>query len=570
LKDKLKKLCCELCGSSRYSLVYKRPFSLTPTQKSTYRISESSLEKLNKIVRCTTCGLVYAMPNVSVKAIVRDYVEMVDKDYLLEEKGRRRQAGIILSRIEKMKRRGKLLDIGCGSGLLLDEAKSRGWKVEGVDLSSWAKRYANEQFGIRVFQGSLLKAAYPDQSFDAIVMLDVIEHLEHPKEVLKEIRRILKHDGILYVSTPDIGSFWSRIFGALWWGINKYHLFYFSKKTIEDLFRKYGFESIRYQAHPRVFSVRYWSKRLKDYPFFLHLPFTFLDKKMGMGKKILKVVTHDQIDVIVRKMRTLDTVIVGKNSNNKPKVKSKVIAVLPAYNAERTLERTVRDIPREVVDKIILVDDASKDGTVRLARKLGLTVYAHKKNKGYGANQKTCYRQALKNHADIVVMVHPDYQYDPTIIPQLIEPIQRGDADAVFGSRMMKGGALEGGMPLWKHNANVLLTAFENVILGTYLSEYHSGFRAYSSRFLRQINLNANSDHFVFDTEIIVQALANHFKIDEIPIRTRYFEEASSIGLGRSILYGMDILRVMVQYLLHARGIWRSAQYSPLEKADFS
>ncbi|OGW91349.1 MAG: glycosyl transferase family 2 [Omnitrophica bacterium RIFCSPHIGHO2_02_FULL_63_14] len=239
----------------------------------------------------------------------------------------------------------------------------------------------------------------------------------------------------------------------------------------------------------------------------------------------------------------------------------RVVAVLPAYNAQSTLERTVTDIDRSVVDEIILVDDSSRDRTVQIAKKLGLKVFEHASNRGYGANQKTCYDKALEAGAEIVIMVHPDYQYDPRIIPQLIGPIARGEADAVFGSRMMKGGALEGGMPLWKHNANILLTAFENMVLGTYLTEYHSGFRAYSARLLRRVNYHANSDGFVFDTEIIVQALANHFKIDEVPIRTRYFEEASSIRLGPSIVYGLGILRVMAGYALHRRGIQRNKKY---------
>jgi glycosyltransferase involved in cell wall biosynthesis len=194
---------------------------------------------------------------------------------------------------------------------------------------------------------------------------------------------------------------------------------------------------------------------------------------------------------------------------------------------------------------------------VAIAKKLGLAVYRHKKNRGYGANQKTCYQKALEHGADVAVMCHPDYQYDPKIIPQLVEPILRGEAHAVFGSRMMKGGALDGGMPLWKHNANILLTAFENVMLGTYLSEYHSGFRAYSAQALRRIDFKKNSDGFIFDTEIIVQLLLQHLKIEEIPIRTRYFEEASSIRLWPSILYGLGIVRVMLQFALHSRGWWK-------------
>lgn len=225
--------------------------------------------------------------------------------------------------------------------------------------------------------------------------------------------------------------------------------------------------------------------------------------------------------------------------------------VLPSYNAAKTLEKTVRDIPKGIADEIILVDDHSHDQTVEIAKKLGLFVVVHEKNLGYGANQKTCYTQAILRGADIVVMLHPDYQYDPKVVPDLVEPILEGRADAVFGSRMMKGGALEGGMPLWKHNANILLTAIENVVLSTYLTEYHSGFRAYSRQALERIAFKKNSNGFVFDTEIIVQLHIHGFKIEEIPIKTRYFDDASTISFGPSVLYGLGILRTLFKFLLH-------------------
>ena len=229
----------------------------------------------------------------------------------------------------------------------------------------------------------------------------------------------------------------------------------------------------------------------------------------------------------------------------------KIIIVCPAYNAEKTLERTIDDIPKGIADEIILVDDCSRDNTLIKAQSLGLTAFVHKRNTGYGGNQKTCYAKALENGADVVVMLHPDYQYDPRVIPALIRPILESKADAVFGSRMMKGGALVGGMPLWKYNANILLTALENVILQTYLTEYHSGFRAYSARLLRTIYFERNSDGFVFDTQIIVQILLHGFCIEEIPIKTRYFDEASTIKFWPSVLYGLHILATMGTFLLH-------------------
>jgi glycosyltransferase involved in cell wall biosynthesis len=284
-----------------------------------------------------------------------------------------------------------------------------------------------------------------------------------------------------------------------------------------------------------------------------------------MKDRLFKVVLHDQIGMVARKVQRLDSLFEPEHDAAAAPRKLKVAAVLPAYNAAATLERTVADIPRDIVDEIILVDDQSRDNTVEIARKLGLTVFVHDRNKGYGANQKTCYEKAIERGADVAVMVHPDYQYDPRIIPQLIEPIALGKAAAVFGSRMMKGGALEGGMPLWKHNANILLTAFENVMLGTYLTEYHSGFRAYSTGLLQQIRFRENSDGFLFDTEIIVQILAAHAKIEEVPIHTRYFEGASSIRLWPSVLYGLGILKTMMLYFMHSRGWIRVSRFEPTD-----
>ncbi len=240
-----------------------------------------------------------------------------------------------------------------------------------------------------------------------------------------------------------------------------------------------------------------------------------------------------------------------------PLREKKVVAVLPAYNAEKTLEATFDDIPKDWVDEILLVDDCSRDQTVELSRKLGIKTVLHQKNRGYGGNQKTCYNTAMNEMAaDIMVMVHPDHQYDPKIIPQLVAPLQRGECDAVFGSRMLGGRPIEGGMPKWKYFANLFLTSVENATFYVYLSEYHSGFRAYSRRYLESINFDANSDDFVFDTEIIAQGVAKNMLIREVPIQTRYFDEASQIGFWKSVRYGLAILKTMVLYKLHKKRVW--------------
>ena len=236
----------------------------------------------------------------------------------------------------------------------------------------------------------------------------------------------------------------------------------------------------------------------------------------------------------------------------------RVAVVMPAYHAERTLHKAYTEIPKEWVDDVILVDDASADRTVELAREIpGVHVVVHGRNTGYGGNQKTCYATALERGADICVMVHPDHQYDASVLPQLVEPIAAGTVDAMFGSRMLGGRPLEGGMPKWKYLANIFLTAVENATFYLYLTEYHSGLRAYSRRYLESVNLAAFSDDFVFDTEIIAAGIWKGMRIREVPIVTRYFDEASQINFFRSSIYGFSILGVMLRYKLQKWG-WRN------------
>lgn len=246
----------------------------------------------------------------------------------------------------------------------------------------------------------------------------------------------------------------------------------------------------------------------------------------------------------------------------------KVVIVLPAYNAAKTLMRTLDEIPSGYREHIILVDDASRDDTVAVAEAAGLTVFRHPKNRGYGGNQKTCYREALAAGADVVVMLHPDHQYDASVVPAMVEPIINGQADAVFGSRMLGGRPLEGGMPRWKYVANVFLTALANVVFGRYLTEIHSGFRAYSRRYLETVQFEQNSDDFVFDTEIIAQGMNFNLYFSEVPIVTRYFPEASSINFRRSVIYGFGILKVLLRYGLHQLQWRRSRKLEPKTEID--
>jgi glycosyltransferase involved in cell wall biosynthesis len=246
--------------------------------------------------------------------------------------------------------------------------------------------------------------------------------------------------------------------------------------------------------------------------------------------------------------------------------KPKVVVVMPAYNAAKTLHMTYADLPRNVVDLVILVDDGSSDETARIARDLGLELFIHDRNYGYGANQKTCYREALRAGADIVVMVHPDYQYDPTLLPEIIRPIEEGTADIVLGSRLMGIHPIRQGMPWWKYYSNRFLTALENWVFGLRLSEYHTGYRAFRRQVLESVNLEMNSDRFIFDQEILAQIVNVKMRITEVPVPTRYFAQASSASFFQSSVYGVSILWLLLRYLMHRGGMVHQRQFDSLER----
>lgn len=248
---------------------------------------------------------------------------------------------------------------------------------------------------------------------------------------------------------------------------------------------------------------------------------------------------------------------------------SRLVVVMPAYNAELTLERTYRDLPLDVIDHIIVVDDASRDHTVDVARRLGLEVIVHPSNRGYGGNQKTCYQKALSLGADIVVMVHPDYQYEPRLVRAIAAPIADGVYDVVLGSRILGKGALKGGMPIYKYICNRVLTLLQNILINQKLSEYHTGFRAFSRNVLETLPFEENSDDFLFDNQMLVQAHAAKYRIAELSCPTKYFAEASSINFRRSLIYGVGCLMFSIRFLLHRLNLIQSPLFafrSPIDK----
>jgi glycosyltransferase involved in cell wall biosynthesis len=243
----------------------------------------------------------------------------------------------------------------------------------------------------------------------------------------------------------------------------------------------------------------------------------------------------------------------------------KIIVVLPAYNAEETIEKTYNELPFDIVDDVLLVDDNSSDKTLSVAKKLGIRAYIHDKNYGYGRNQKTCYQEALNLGADIVVMVHPDYQYTPKLVTAMASMIAYDVYDTVLGSRIIGGGALKGGMPVYKYISNRLLTAIENILLGSKLSEFHTGYRAFSREIIENLPIHVNSDNFKFDNEMLAQILYSGYRIGEVSCPTKYFDEASSISLKNSIIYGFGVLATAVKFRMQKVGLINSRLFNEIK-----
>jgi glycosyltransferase involved in cell wall biosynthesis len=233
----------------------------------------------------------------------------------------------------------------------------------------------------------------------------------------------------------------------------------------------------------------------------------------------------------------------------------KIVVVMPAYNAEKTLHQTFGEVPSNIVDEIILVDDGSLDSTVQVAQEIGITTFLHNKNMGYGRNQKTCYSEALKRNGDIIIMLHPDYQYTPNLLVSMAGMIAYGEYDTILASRIIGGGALKGGMPLYKYIANRFLTAFQNIFIGQKLSEYHTGYRAFARNVIESLPLEENSDDFVFDNEMITQIAYFNYRIGELSCPTKYFPEASSINFKRSVKYGLGVLNTSIKFRLQKWGL---------------
>jgi SAM-dependent methyltransferase len=470
------------------------------------------------------------------------YRTMEDSSYLDQEEGRRHTARALLAAVAAQRPTGRLLDVGCGHGLLLDEARARGYEVSGVEPSASASAYARDVLGLDVRTGSLEELVGGE--FDVITLVDVLEHLADPLAAIEECRSRLAGDGLLCVVTPDPSSLTARLAGRRWWGLIPGHSYLVPYRVLLELITAAGFTIAEERHFVRRFTLSYWIAGLTERtPAWLARLTQPIEPVLARRSLSLSLGDERAVLAVRSTVREPARTLATDRGHSK-----KVHVVLPAYNAAATVPEVASSLPTGVVDRALLVDDASRDETVSIALAHGFQVIVHPTNRGYGANQKTCYVRAIRDGADVVVMVHADGQYDPALVSQMVAPILERRADVVIGSRMLDDKTIAGGMPRWKWVGNKLLTAIENRAFRTSFSEFHTGYRAFSVPFLSSIAFLRNSDGFVFDQQIFAQIIASGGRVVEIPIPTRYFVHASSVSLRASVAYGLRTLWVVARF----------------------
>lgn len=532
---------CRICAGA---LQLTRTGNDLPLQPDCFAPAQHARGAHGDLFRCRECGTVQ-QPSLPDQAALHElYGRMRDDRYLLEEQGRRQAARRLLDLVATHVPAGRLLDVGAGYGLLLDEARGRGYEVCGVELSAEGCRHARDTLALPVIQGGIEDVSLKEGSFDAIVMTDVFEHLSDPVATLGRCAELLAPGGALVLTTPDPSSLTATLAGGRWWSLLVAHHCLVPRRTLRELLSGQGLIVAAEHHYVRVFSLGYWmaglGERLRSAPGALHRLTGTLPTR-----RLLALALGDDRTYVARRVEVLRP--------PRPLVQDRgrdqtVHAVIPAHNAERTIAQVAAALPVAAIDRALLVDDASRDGTVRAALRAGLEVLPHPTNRGYGANQKTCYVRAALDGADIVVMVHGDNQYDPALVADMTAQIEAGQADVVLGSRLLQDEAVAGGMPRWKWVGNRVLTLVENLGFRRRFSEYHTGYRAFSVDFLRRIPFLRNSDGFVFDQEIFAQIVASQARVVELSIPTRYFLEASSVSFTESVRYGVKTLAVLVRF----------------------
>jgi 2-polyprenyl-3-methyl-5-hydroxy-6-metoxy-1,4-benzoquinol methylase len=502
------------------------------------------------LVECRECGTVQ-QPELPAGAALHDlYRDMTDEAYLGEEAGRRATGARLLDLVARFVPRGRLLDVGCGPGLLLDEARRRGYETTGIELSRASAAHARDALGLVVHELALEDFA-DEHGFDVVVLADVIEHLDDPVDGIARCAALLAPGGVLCVVTPDPSSATARLAGRRWWGYVPAHTCLLPRRTLRELLAAAGLVVSTDVPFVRTFTARRWVEGLAERLGPLSAPLDAAARRLPESARLSLSLGDERVVLAHRtEVQRPETPLVRDRGGAQS-----VHVVLPAYRATRTIPDVVDEMPVQEADRALLVDDASGDRTTEVALAHGFEVLRHPANRGYGAGQKTGYARALDDGADAIVMVHADNQYDPGMIGEMIAPIVEGRADMVIGSRLLEDRAIAGGMPRWKWVGNRLLTGIENRAFGVSFSEYHTGYRAFSAPLLRSIAFLRNSDEFVFDQQIFAQVIARDARVVEIPIPTRYFREASSVDFVTSARYGLLTLWVLARFRAHRRGV---------------
>ena len=540
---------CRICSGELELRV--RGSDAAPTSAA-FSPSAHSVGQHGDLLRCLECGTVQ-QPILPKGDTLHDlYREMRDDDYLAEEMGRRATANRLLDLVGAHRPSGRLLDVGCGHGLLLDEARTRGYETVGLELSREAARHARS-LGLDVRElpleafGEGTNGDSPG-SFDVVVLADVLEHLDDPVAAIDQCAALLKPSGVLCIVTPDPSSATAKLAGARWWGYLPAHTVLLPRRTLRELISASGLIISEDVPFVRTFAAKRWVGGLAERLGRAGGPLNAVADRMPPVKLSLSLGDERVILAHRTPVRMAEHPLLQQFEGRAP-----IHVVLPAYKATRTIPAVVSEMPAEAADRGLLIDDASPDETTNVALLNGLDVLRHPANRGYGASQKTGYVRALKDGAAVIVMVHADNQYDPGLVAEMAAPILAGDADIVIGSRLLDDRAIAGGMPRWKWLGNRLLTGIENRAFGVRFSEYHTGYRAFSADFLRSIPFLRNSDDFVFDQEIFAQMLARRARVVEIPIPTRYFHEASSVDFVTSLRYAFKTLWVLGRFRLDRR-----------------
>jgi 2-polyprenyl-3-methyl-5-hydroxy-6-metoxy-1,4-benzoquinol methylase len=543
-------LACRICSGDLTLRIRGRGEPLTAAA---FSPSAHTTGGHGDLLECVECGSVQ-QPVLPAGAELHDlYRDMTDDAYLGEEAGRRATGARLLDLIGRFVPAGRLLDVGCGPGLLLDEARRRGYDPLGLELSHASAVHARDALGLDVRELALEDFADDagEPGFDVVVLADVIEHLDDPVGGIARCAALLRPGGVLCVVTPDPSSATARAAGRRWWGFVPAHTCLLPRRTLRELLAAAGLVVSTDVPLVRTFSARRWVEGLAERLGSAGAPLDAAARRLRPGAKLSLSLGDERVILAhrVEVQRPAEPLVRDRGGA------ASVHVVLPAYRATRTIPDVAEEMPVKEADRALLVDDASGDDTTATALAHGLEVLEHPANRGYGAGQKTGYARALADGADAIVMVHADNQYDPALVGDMVEPILAGRADMVIGSRLLEDRAIAGGMPRWKWLGNRLLTGIENRAFGVSFSEYHTGYRAFSAPLLRSIAFLRNSDEFVFDQQIFAQVIARDARVVEIPIPTRYFREASSVDLGTSVRYGRQTLWVLGRFLAHRRGM---------------